>query len=235
MALAIVVDRARPPEVRRVAALIVGLLLRETAWTERCATQASIALADAVDCAPAALVLARLLFRCAPDRARAAGAVARVAARAYSEGYQATALLLVLRLLRHEDGVGLVTPALANSVFAWARDCGDTRRAAAVVDAWVERHGAGGPWVRDAVETTPSLLANDRISIARRRELHAAAPTVAGWQVFASSVECATLLWSPTLFGREIEPARQTLEQAIGEELEGRRRMTLACWLVEIS
>lgn len=233
-ALAVVVDRTQDPEVRRVAALIVGLLLRRAEWTERTAAEVSIALASTTDCAQAALVLVGLLLRRAPEPAKAAAAIARVAERAHREGHHATMFALVVRLLRHREGVLLVTPARAASAFEWARDRGHVRRAATLLNAWVDHRGASGAWVREAVETTPFLIQSEGLPVARRQQLHAAAPTVLGWHTFGSGAEHAGLFWSADCFGSAIDDARQTLEHAMAETSPA-RRVRLAAFLVQIA
>jgi hypothetical protein len=123
----------------------------------------------------------------------------------------------------------------------WARESmsiasvADRRQSRALMQRWLDAFDTVPDWMRDAIETTPSLLTT-HFTDAARWVLHRAAPTSHGWKVLAGRrhEEGAQML-VPEGFGNQLDQAIETLEAAMSEEPNAARRVALARWLGEIA
>lgn len=233
-ALALLTDGSAWASDRVALARVAALLLPGTAPTERRTATLLRALVGSVDAPAVVSPLLRALLMTVPDRGRLVAPLARLLDGAAAGCHGETTFVIVRRLL--SDGVAFraVRPDDAAVAFAWAVDHRGTDSAAALLELSIERFGVGQPWIRDAVECTPSLLASRRLSVRRKLDLHYSVPTVAGWHTFAAFAVHAWPSWEPSRFGAEFETARDTLEQA-GGEATTRQRVVLARWLDELS
>lgn len=229
-----VARQAGSPE-RPAAAMLAAWVLPRVTPDERTLSDAWTALAACLDEPVAFHPLLRGLVRA--DHAnpeRMAPALARLAARAFTEDRRQQLFWLVSAMLVHDATAQRIDVAWGERAFsavptsdrAWARAFGQ----------WFQRFPEGRACLVSCVRANPRVSAE--LTPALVRSVHELAPTVGGWWLLAGlrGKQHEGLPCTAKEFGAELPEAIATLEEAIVEaEGDAAIRLRLARWRVEIA
>lgn len=219
---------------RRDAALTVGFVATILdAPTEAELTGVLRVAPRAFDDSVATEALLRALATFSADRDCLGASVAKLARRAFDDLEEEALFFVVVAMLGIAPWRRHLRDEWCAAAVAWTlRDWPDDEwHAGIVVRRALEACGAVPAWLRVQVEAFPELVASRAVSARDAWRLHAAAPSVAGWNfMFDRRLDDAVI--APASFGASFDVAVESLEQAIGEAPSEIRRIALARWLV---
>jgi hypothetical protein len=214
---------------RAHAAYVIQLLVVVVPVDEKLATDVANVIGRHLEDPDVVFALLRVLQRgCRDHLAKLTRALQRLCARAYAKQMAESLRVLVAVAIETPPWRKTLRVAWVHQVIMERLVAGREHVAALMLAEWLPERDRAPDWVRPLVEQHPALLADEDLSPPVRWQLHAAAPTVAGWKLLASIDQEHVL--APEAFGMNFRAAVETLGKAIDETPDNAMRVVLAIW-----